>query len=28
VHIGTRNGGRETFITVDRLPAGMGLPNG
>lgn len=28
VHIGTRDAGAQTFITVDRLPAGMGLPNG
>lgn len=28
VHIGTRDAGARTFITVDRLPAGMGLPNG
>lgn len=28
VHIGTRNAGETTFITVDRLPAGLGLPNG
>ena len=28
VHIGTRNNATETFIRVDRLPAGMGLPNG